>query len=126
MVGTMTPVKDKLIAEWFWTDRWTGSSAFLLPLEARGLYREMLTQSWRRGGQLPANPDTIKRAIAATDAEWARTWPAVAAYWRLTDGGVLVNDTQVEIYQEAQARVLKASSRGAKGAQGRWHGNGHG
>jgi hypothetical protein len=117
-------VKDKLIAEWFWTDRWTGSSAFLLPLEARGLYREMLTQAWRRGARLPANPDTIKRAIAATDLEWTRTWPLVAPYWRLTDGGVLVNDTQVTIYEQAHARFLKASTRGTHGALRRW-GNGH-
>jgi uncharacterized protein YdaU (DUF1376 family) len=114
----------KLTAEWFWTDRWTGSSAFLLPLEARGLYREMLTQSWRRGAQLPADPNTIKRAIAATDVEWARAWPQIAAYWRLTDGGILVNDTQIEIYQEAQARADKASSHGATAAQRRWGANG--
>ena len=46
------PPRDKLLAEWFWTDRWQGSSGFLLPLEARGLYREMLTQAWQRGGRL--------------------------------------------------------------------------
>ena len=40
-------MKTNLRAEWFWTDRWMGSSAFLLPMEARGLYREMLTP--RRG-----------------------------------------------------------------------------
>jgi uncharacterized protein YdaU (DUF1376 family) len=117
-------VPVKLTAEWFWTDRWTGSSAFLLPLEVRGLYREMLTQSWRRGAQLPANPETIKRAIAATDAEWARAWPAIATYWRLSDGGVLVNDTQIEIYQEAQARAEKASKQATKAAGSRWGGNG--
>jgi uncharacterized protein YdaU (DUF1376 family) len=124
MVATMTPVKDKLLAEWFWTDRWTGSSAFLLPLEVRGLYREMLTQSWRRGGQLPANLDTIKRSVAATDDEWARAWPAVARYWHLNDSGLLVNDTQLAIYSEAQERAYRASDKGRKGALGRWGGNG--
>jgi uncharacterized protein YdaU (DUF1376 family) len=113
-------VNDKLIAEWFWTDRWIGSSAFLLPLEARGLYREMLTQSWRRGARLPLSVEAIKRAVAATDDEWNRTWPFVATYWRESDGGVLVNDTQVEIYSETQARAERASDKGVKGAQARW------
>jgi uncharacterized protein YdaU (DUF1376 family) len=118
-------VSDKLRAEWFWTDRWTASSAFLLPLEARGLYREMLTQAWRRGAQLPANPDTIKRAIAATEDEWNRTWPFIATYWRQTDGGVLVNDTQIKIYEEAQARSVTNKARAAYASRERW-GNGRG
>jgi uncharacterized protein YdaU (DUF1376 family) len=126
MVATMTPVKDKLIAEWFWTDRWIGSSAFLLPLEVRGLYREMLTQSWRRGAHLPAKPDTIKRSVAATDEEWARAWPAVAPYWHLNEAGLLVNDTQIAVYQEARDRAFRATDRAHKAARIRWAGNGRG
>ncbi len=118
-------MNEKLLAEWFWTDRWIGSSAFLLPLEVRGLYREMLTQAWRRGARLPADPEAVKRAVAATDAEWGRTWPAVAPYWRQTAEGLLVNDTQVEIYGETQARAIRASDKGVKGARSRW-GNGRG
>ena len=68
----------KLLAEWFWTDRWIGSSGFLLPMEPRGLYREMLTQSWRRGGTLPNNPEAIRRATGCTVEEWDRAWPTVA------------------------------------------------
>ena len=117
-------VSDKLFAEWFWTDRWNGSSAFLLPLEARGLYREMLSQAWRRGAKLPHNLEAIKRAVGATDAEWDRTWPLVAPYWRLTEGGVLVNDTQVEIYTETQERSRRASDKGVKGAAARWRRDG--
>jgi uncharacterized protein YdaU (DUF1376 family) len=115
----------KLLAEWFWTDRWIGSSAFLLPLEARGLYREMLTQAWRRGARLPADHPTIKRAVAATDEEWERTWPFVRTYWHKSAGGVLVNDTQIEIYTETQQRQQTASVKGEKGARARW-GNGRG
>lgn len=114
---------EKLLGEMFWTDRWTGSSAFLLPLEVRGLYREMLTQAWRRGARLPADPAAIKRAVAATDDEFARTWPYVARYWHEAPGGVLVNDTQVQIYEITHDRIFRASARGTKGARVRW-GNG--
>jgi uncharacterized protein YdaU (DUF1376 family) len=118
-------VPDKLIAEWFWTDRWMGSSAFLLPLEARGLYREMLTQAWRRGAQLPAAPETIRRAVGATTAEWKRCWPLVAPYWHVNEAGLLVNDTQVDIYRETQDRAVRANTHANKGARARW-GNGRG
>ena len=114
----------KLIGEWFWTDRWTGSSAFLLSLEARGLYREMLTQAWRRGAKLPADHPSIKRAVAATEEEWERAWPYVRTYWRETEDGLLINDTQVAIYTETQERAAVAHERAVKAATTRWGRNG--
>jgi uncharacterized protein YdaU (DUF1376 family) len=104
----------KLLAEWFWTDRWIGSSGFLLPMEARGVYREMLTQSWRRGAKLPNDFEAIRRAIGATPAEWRRTWPKVAGFWRV-EGDNLVNDTQLAVYA---ATVSLHRVRGAAGQVG--------
>ena len=113
--------KDKLLAEWFWTDRWMGSSAFLLPLEARGLYREMLTQAWRRGAELPADEAAIKRACGVTDDEWDRSWPLVQRYFKQNEAkGVIYNETQVEIYRETmllKAARSKAGRRGGLTAQ---------
>ena len=100
---------DKLLAEWFWTDRWMGSSAFLLPIEPRGLYREMLTQAWRRGARLPKEPAQIRLATACTVEEWKRCWPLIARYWRV-DGDSLVNDTQREVY-EACHRLRKVRAK---------------
>lgn len=111
---------DKLLAEWFWVDRWMGSSAFLLPIDARGLYREMLSQAWRRGARLPNDHETIRRAVGVTMKEWSRTWPAVERFWRV-DGQYLVNDTQLEVYAEAKARQDKSVSRAQAGAQARWN-----
>jgi uncharacterized protein YdaU (DUF1376 family) len=108
----------KLLAEWFWTDRWMGSSAFLLPMEARGLYREMLTQAWRRGAHLPTDHEMIRRAVGCTEAEWNRAWPLVKQYWREA-GDFLVNDTQLSVYAETKAAQDRASDRGRKGAQAR-------
>ena len=106
--------RDKLLAEWFWTDRWTGSSAFLLPLEARGLYREMLSAAWRRGAKLPTDHDAIKRVVGATDEEWDRSWPKIAHYFR-TKRGHFVNETQVEIYQKTRAIQAVRSQSGRRG-----------
>lgn len=109
----------KLLAEWFWTDRWMGSSAFLLPMEARGLYREMLTQAWRRGAALPNDHAQIQRATGCTAAEWRRAWPRIEHFWRV-DGALLVNDTQVEVYRDAVAREEAKTRRGKAGADARW------
>ena len=110
----------KLLAEWFWTDRWTGSSAFLLPLEPRGLYREMLTQAWRRGGYLPSNPDAIRRAVAASVEEWDRCWPLVARYWQDTGDGRIFNQTQIEVLEAARAKRGASEERARRASAARW------
>lgn len=105
---------DKLLAEWFWTDRWVGSSAFMLPIEPRGLYREMLTQAWRRGASLPNDHEAIKRAVGATDDEWLRSWPKISGYFRAKNGR-LFNPTQVEIYRQTKALIEARSDAGRRG-----------
>lgn len=107
---------DKLLAEWFWTDRWMGSSAFLLPLEPRGLYREMLTQAWRRGGKLPNDHEAIRRAVGCTAAEWRRCWPKIESYWQVC-GEFLSNQTQSDVIESALAKHASAVDRGRKGAE---------
>lgn len=114
-VGAVMAV-DKLRAEWFWCDRWATSSAFLLPVGDRGVYREMLTAAWARGASLPNDHAAIQRATGISAAEWRRHWPAVEKYWRV-EGDRLVNDTQVEIFREARQAHQRASDRGKKGAQ---------
>jgi uncharacterized protein YdaU (DUF1376 family) len=109
---------DKMLAEWFWTDRWMGSSAFLLPIEPRGLYREMLTQAWRRQARLPNDHEQIRRATGVTENEWARCWPLIEPYW-IIDGTFLINQTQVAVYREAQARAENAHKRGVSGGRAR-------
>jgi uncharacterized protein YdaU (DUF1376 family) len=115
----MAKAKDKLLAEWFWTDRWMGSSGFLLPMEPRGLYREMLTQAWRRGARLPNDHAAIRVATGTSLAEWRRCWPKVEKFWRV-DGDSLVNDTQLEVYAEAKSQAAERQGRAKAGAEARW------
>lgn len=112
---------DKLLAEWFWTDRWMGSSGFLLPMEARGLYREMLTQAWRRGGALPNDHDAIRRATGCSEDEWERCWAKVERFWKVAPGGLeLVNETQLEVLAEGSKIRMARQQAGAKGNAKRW------
>ncbi len=119
--------RDKLLAEWFWTDRWMGSSGFLLPMLARGVYREMLTQAWRRGAKLPNDHETVRRAIGATETEWATAWPIIAKYWRVDADNNLVNDTQLDVYAQAlslQSVRSKAGRLGGLKTQAKHQANG--
>jgi uncharacterized protein YdaU (DUF1376 family) len=109
---------DKLLAEWFWVADWHGSSAFGLPIEVRGLYREMLTRAWRNGAFLPNDPLQIQRTIGATPDEWDRCWPKVAKYWRV-DGDRLVNDKQLEVYAKALYGATRRSEVARMGAAAR-------
>jgi uncharacterized protein YdaU (DUF1376 family) len=90
-------------------------------MEARGVYREMLTQAWHRGARLPNDHEAIQRAIGATRAEWRRSWPKVERFWRV-NGEWLVNETQQLVYAEAQGVAQRASERGLRGAQAK-HGH---
>jgi uncharacterized protein YdaU (DUF1376 family) len=111
---------DVLRGEWFWCDRWPSSPAFLLPLEHRGLHREMLTAAWVREGRLPNDPEAIQRAAGVTAKEWKASWPRVQRFWRI-DGDHLVNDEQLEVYAAAKAHQEAKSRRAKAGAAARWH-----
>jgi len=101
-----------MLAEWFWTDRWTGSDGWLLPLAARGLYREMLSQAWKRGGSLPNDYAAIRALCNVSEADWAGVWPAVEPFWKVVDGR-MVNDTQLEVYADSTGRK-ESKIRGGK------------
>ena len=107
-------MSEKMRAEWFWADRWLLSSARMLPMEARGLYREMLTAAWLQGARLPANPEAIQIATGCPESVWGRCWPLIRRYWAEGDGFIW-NDTQVEVYRECQRQRQAAIERARKG-----------
>lgn len=109
-------MSEKMLAEWFWIERWEGSSAALLPMEAQGIYRAMLSHAWRRGAKLPVDKEEIRLLIRCREKEWNRSWHLVEKYWR-EEGGFLVNDTQREVYAEQEQRHARAQARSQAGAQ---------
>ena len=111
-------MSEKLRAEWFWTDRWFGSSAMLLPLEAKGLYREMLTRAWSLGAKLPAEAKLIKKVVLIEDDEWDRCWPLVEPYWETSeDGKHIYNQTQQEVMSASTSLSEKRAKAGRKGGR---------
>lgn len=119
----VTPTNGRLLAEWFCTDRWERSPASLLPIAARGLYRELLSRAWARGARLPNNVESVRRLVGVTVEEWTESWPLVEPYWRVTEDGLwLVNDTQLEIYAECRGRHDRASERARRGGLARAQG----
>lgn len=105
-----------LRGEMFWVDRWRSSAAFGLPLEARGLYRELLSLAWISGGKLPTtDTKALRRLVAAEPDEWDRAWPLIAHYW--VDG---VNAIQAGLYTDAATKHNTKSTAGRHGAAKRW------
>lgn len=78
----------------------------------------MLSQAWIRNCRLPSDPASLCLIVRCTRQQWAKYWPKVSRYWR-KEGDELVNDTQLEVYAEAQAMRERASERGKSGAQAR-------
>lgn len=109
----------ELLAEWFWTDRWIRSSAASLPLESRGLFREMLTQAWALGGYITSDLERVRLTCRVKESEWNRAWPDIAGYWNLTDDGkYLYNRFQLSVYEEARGRHEAK----ARAGRARWEG----
>jgi len=96
--------------------RWRTSSAWLLPLHARGLYLELLAIAWQRGGSLPRDERSLARLAGAERAEFRRAWVLVKRYWReSSDGQTIENDTLNEMLEgraEQRARRVAASRAG--------------
>jgi uncharacterized protein YdaU (DUF1376 family) len=109
----------QLRGEQFWVDRHMASELWMLPIAERGLHREMLSQAWLRGAQLPSDPEEIRRAIACSLVEWQRYWPRVSKHW-VRRGRTLVNLVQRETYAKVLAAVQVAADRAKKGAAARW------
>jgi uncharacterized protein YdaU (DUF1376 family) len=110
-------MKTTLTGEFFCVDRWIQSQAFGMSIEARGLYREMLSRAWLNGGWLPNDHAAIRRLIGASELEWKRCWPLIEHYWRIDAAGRLVNDVQVTLYEAAKTRFERARRGGAGRAQ---------
>ena len=109
-------MSDKLRAEWFWTDRWRSSSAFLLPMEARGLYREMLTAAWTLGAWLPNDHEAIRMYTGCLPEVWKRCWPLIEAKWK-QEGSKIYNETQREVFNQCLTLSEKRALAGSRGGK---------
>jgi uncharacterized protein YdaU (DUF1376 family) len=125
-----TSGNEKLRGEMLWVDAYLSSDAQLLPLEARGLHREMRTQAWVRGGHLPDAPEILRRLTGATLEEWARSWPLVEPLWERDEGGRLFCREALESLEDARRRKRRRSESARRAARKRWgrdaNGDAHG
>jgi hypothetical protein len=65
---------------------WILSSERLIPMEARGLHREMLTQYVLRG-ELWTDQSSVRRVCGCEIEEWERCWPTVSKLWYADEDG---------------------------------------
>jgi hypothetical protein len=104
----------KLMALYWWIDRWRDSEAFkTLPLEAQGLHRELVTQVLRRGGSLPNDTGILQRATGAMPDEWRRAWPKVRKFWTVTDDAITPGP-ELRLYVSRFMRLPPLVARGRR------------
>jgi uncharacterized protein YdaU (DUF1376 family) len=99
----------KLIALFWWIDRWRSSSAYVdLTLEEQGAYRNMLDEAQLRGGPIPNDERILGRACGDATA-WPRVRAAVMRHFVLQSDGWR-NETLDEVIAESMRRVNKQAA----------------
>ena len=77
----------KMLALWWWIDRWRKSTAYTdMTLEEQGAYRNLLDEATLRGGALPNNERILAKACGDALA-WKRVRAAVLARFELREDG---------------------------------------
>lgn len=109
----------KMIALWWWIDRWRKSTAYTdLTLEEQGAYRNLIDEATLRGGAIP-NDERILAKACGDALKWRRVRPAVLARFDLREDGWR-NNTLDEVIRESHRRAEKQRRYRNK------HGNGGG
>jgi len=102
---------------WFrcwWKDEMAMSDGW--PLNAKGLFHELLSLQWRRGS-LPANPEEIRKLLSVKPALWRATWAFVHPLFPVCDDGCRRNARQDHDLTEARHKVALNRKSGSLGGQ---------
>lgn len=117
----------RLMALWWWIDRWRKSTAYMdMTLAEQGAYRNLLDEAHLRGGPLPLDDRILAKACGD-----ALAWPAVrekvlARFERCPDGWR--NRTLDEVIKESERRADKQRAyreRGNRNGNGGGNGDGN-
>ena len=100
--GTQRP---NLMAMYWWIDRWRKSSAFMdLTLEEQGAYRNLLEESWLRGGELP-NRERLLAKASGDAMRWPKLRANVMKHFQLVERRAWTNPTLIEVLHQSTRRA---------------------
>ncbi len=99
----------RLMAMYWWIDRWRKSSAFMdMTLEEQGAYRNLLDEAHLRGGALPNDERFLAKACGDATA-WKRVQTTVMARFELRPDG-WHNDTLDVVLGESVRRATNQAN----------------
>jgi uncharacterized protein YdaU (DUF1376 family) len=87
-----------------------------MPLEARGLYWELLAIAWKEGG-IPDDPSQLAGWLGLTPKRFERLWPHIEECWVHGKNGHLVNPRQEKERKEAEDSHRRRVEAGRKGGK---------
>lgn len=109
-----TPMNKLMWYPWYW-ERWQANYGVTrLSYAERGLYRELLDASWKRGG-LPQDDALLADLSRGRLADFRKHWKAVKRFWHVRDDGLLWNKELEEVRAEQEAAHAKRVEAGRKG-----------
>lgn len=107
----------KMLAAWWWIDRWRKSTAYTdMTLEQQGAYRNLIDELWLREGVLPDDERVLARASGDPVA-----WPSMrdvvmSRFYRAIDGWR--NETHDEVFSQTKIYQSLAEQRKEAGREG--------
>lgn len=90
---------------------WITGTALMTHAE-RGAYMDMICQQWETG-PFKDDPETLRKAMRATPAEFKRWWPALESRFPLNAEGLRAN-LKIEKVRAVQAARAVAGQRGGQ------------
>lgn len=112
----------KMLALWWWIDRWRKSTAFTdMTLEEQGAYRNLLDEATLRGGVLPDDERILAKA-SGDATRWRVVRAAVMARFDRIEGGWQNLTLNEVLHQSNRRRVNQARYRARLAAD---NGRGH-
>lgn len=115
----------KMLALWWWIDRWRKSTAYTdMTVEEQGAYRNLIDEATLRDGLLP-NDERVLAKACGDPRIWRRVRAVVLRYFTVTPEG-LRNDTLEEVLHQSRLRAKKQADWRARDGNGAGNRSGNG
>ena len=82
-----------------------------------GARMRLLFQQWQKGGQLPDDPEKLRRLVGASGRQWKSMWPALEKEFPESEMGHRANETVAKEYDKASKQHSRNQARSAHAAR---------
>jgi hypothetical protein len=102
--------------KWWWLDWRANRRVQRMSWQARGLYRELLDEQWKKGS-IPSDPQGLAEVCGCTVAEMGRYWLEIAPCFKAREDGRLVNSKMENQRTDTDAKRVRLADAGRIGGR---------